>query len=86
MAKSSESITVRGLEAGTKQKLRVRAAERGHSMEEEVRSLIRKAVDERTDDGEDLGTAIHRRFARYGGVNLDLPPRGPDREPPSFDE
>lgn len=27
---------------------------------------------------------IRARFAPYGGVDLELPPRGPDRDPPRF--
>ena len=91
MSSSSEAITVRGLDPGTKQKLRMRAAARGHSMEEEVRSILRTAIAKPDDDRPqheevDLGTAIRRRFAKYGGVDLELPPRGPDREPPDFSE
>lgn len=89
MSNATEAITVRGLDAGTKQKLRMRAAARGHSMEEEVRSILRTAI-AKPENGDpqseevDLGTSIRRRFAKYGGVDLELPPRGPDREPPDF--
>lgn len=91
MTKTAEAITVRGLEPGTKHKLRTLAAQRGRSMEEEVRSILREALARhrpRETGGEqaDLGTAIRRRFAKYGGVELELPPRGPDREPPDFSE
>lgn len=82
MSNPTEAITVRGLDAGTKRKLRLRAAEHGHSMEEEVRTIIRKAVS--PPEETDLGTSIRRRVARYGGVELELPPRGPMREPPDF--
>ena len=34
---------------------------------------------------ENLGTAIHGLFAPLGGVELDIPPREPMREPPTFD-
>jgi len=89
MSNATEAITVRGLDAGTKKKLRLRAAEHGHSMEEEVRTIIRRAVSPeesgtRHSDAVDLGTAIRRRVARYGGVELELPPREPVREPPDF--
>jgi hypothetical protein len=33
----------------------------------------------------DLGRAIHERFAAIGGFELELPPRGPMREPPRFE-
>ena len=38
------SITVRKLEDNVKKKLRIIAAENGHSMEEEVRQILRSAV------------------------------------------
>ena len=32
-----------------------------------------------------LGTAIHELFKPVGGVELEIPPREPMREPPRFD-
>ena len=34
---------------------------------------------------QDLGTAIHEIFKQFGGVELEIPPREPMREPPRFD-
>ena len=34
---------------------------------------------------QDLGTAIHELFKPLGGVELEIPPREPAREPPRFD-
>ena len=34
---------------------------------------------------QDLGTAIHEIFKQVGGVELEIPPREPMREPPRFD-
>ena len=34
---------------------------------------------------QDLGTAIHKLFKPFGGVELEIPPREPMREPPRFD-
>ena len=31
-----------------------------------------------------LGTAIHEIFKPFGGIELEIPPRGPMREPPRF--
>ena len=33
-----------------------------------------------------LGTFIHKLFKQIGGVELEIPPREPMREPPRFDE
>ena len=38
------SITVRNLDEGLKRQLRIRAAENGRSMEQEVRSILRAAL------------------------------------------
>ena len=32
-----------------------------------------------------LGTAIHELFKPFGGIELEIPPREPAREPPRFD-
>lgn len=34
---------------------------------------------------QDIGTAIHEIFKPFGGVELEIPPREPMREPPRFD-
>ena len=78
------SITIRNLDDDVKTRLRVRAADNGRSMEEEARLILRKAVEPKTAP-RDLASAIRARIAPLGGVDLELPPRGPGREPPSFD-
>ncbi len=78
------SITVRNLDDEVKTRLRVRAAKHHRSMEEEVRIILREAV-ERRESPRNLASAIRARMAPLGGVALELPPRGPMREPPTFD-
>ncbi len=79
------STTVRNLEEGLKRRLRIRAAENGRSMEEEARDILRTALNHQPSTRENLASAIRARFASIGGVELDLPPRSPMREPPRFD-
>lgn len=79
------SITIRNLDDKLKQHLRIRAAQHGRSMEEEARVILRLALAEERAASQDLGLAIHRRFAPLGGVDLPVAPREPVREPPSFD-
>ena len=79
------SITIRNLEDNVKTGLRKRAAVHGRSMEEEVRVILREATGLKAVPEKGLGTAIHELFKPLGGVELELPPRGPMREPPSFD-
>ena len=79
------SITISKLDPALKEKLRVRAARQGHSMEAEVRQILKvtlNATAERT--GQDLYDSIRNRFASLDGVSLDLPEREPARDPPNF--
>ena len=79
------SITIRNLDDEIKTRLRMRAAEHGHSMEEEARTILREAVDLKATPAKGLGTAIHELFSPFGGVELDIPPREPMRKPLKFD-
>lgn len=78
------SITIRNLEETTKRKLKIRAAINGRSMEQEAREILKSALRSsptRPKSGADLAEAIRRRFAPLGGVELELPPREPIRDP-----
>jgi antitoxin FitA len=79
------SITIRNLDEQTKARLKVRAAHRKRSMEEEARNILRAALAEDSRTPHDLAEAIRRRFRPLGGVVLRLPPREPMREPPRLD-
>jgi plasmid stability protein len=66
-------LLVRNLEAEVKARLRERAARHGHSMEEEVRQILREAaMKDRPDSGGGLGTRIAARFSG-SGLGVDLP-------------
>ncbi len=78
------SITIRNLDDTLKRRLRIRAAEHGRSMEEEAREILRQSI-AKPSAPQNLGEAIHRRFAALGGVEIDLPPREPMPDPPRFD-
>ncbi|MDE2889509.1 MAG: plasmid stabilization protein [Gemmatimonadota bacterium] len=75
------SLTIRNLGDDLMLRLRVRAAEHGHSMEEEARAILRTALNEHRSPA-NLSRAIRARFAPLGGVELQIPPRDPMREPP----
>ena len=53
--------------------------------EDEARDILRTALNHQTPTQKDLATAINSRFASLGGVELDIPPRSPMRQPPRFD-
>ena len=79
------SITVRNLDEDVKRRLRLKAAGNGRSMEEEARIILREAVADGAVPEKGLGTALHELFKPFGGVELELPPREPMREPFRFD-
>lgn len=78
------SITIRKLDEDVKTRLRVRAAENDRSMEEEVRIILRDVVTGGRAGPRNLATFTRQCFASVGGVDLELPTRGPMREPPDF--
>lgn len=69
------ALSIRNLDDDVKERLRIRAASHGRSMESEVRAILAEAVSapENTDG---LFGAMLDRFGELGGVELDLPPRG----------
>ncbi|GEN26154.1 FitA-like ribbon-helix-helix domain-containing protein [Halomonas cupida] len=77
------SITIRNLDDQLKTQLRLQAARHGHSMEEEVRRILRHALAQ--PQGRGLGSRIHERFAQLGGVELELPERKDDPRGAEFD-
>ena len=77
------SITIRNLDDDVKTRLRVRAAAHHRSMEEEVRIILRDAVDEPAVP-RDLAEFTRECFASLGGVELELPARGPMRKLPDL--
>ena len=77
------SLTIRNLDEALKQRLRLRAAEQGRSMEEEARTILRSAL-AAPPPPRNLAAAIRARIVPLGGVDLELPARDPMREPPTF--
>ena len=71
------SITIRRLPENTKRRLRIRAARNGHSMEQEARELLETGLARADAEPENLGEAIHKLFAPFGGVDLHIPKREP---------
>jgi len=68
------AVSIRNLDDRVKERLQVRAAQHGRSMEAEMRAILTDAVSE---PGEDAGLfqALLDRFGQLGGVELDIPAR-----------
>lgn len=80
------TLTIRRLDQKTKTRLRVRAAIRGRSMEEEAREILRSALTTSSPNKGNLAEKIRRRFAPLGGIELPLPKRDAVRKAPGFGE
>jgi len=80
------TLTIRDLDESLKQQLRIRAAHRNRSMEEEARQILRAALTGPSITATDLVQRIRTRFSGLGDVVLPSIEREPVRLPPSFDE
>lgn len=78
------SITIRNLDNDLKRRLRIRSAERGHSMEEEARDILRVALAREDSTVVNLAEAIRRRFEMIEDTDILVPVREPMREPPDM--
>jgi antitoxin FitA len=65
-------FVVRNLEEDVAEKLKQRAKRHARSMEDEVRHILRTAVQQRPEPAQKLGTKIAQRF-RGAGLSGDLP-------------
>ena len=80
------SITIRNLDPAIKERLRVRAAEHGHSMEAEARHILQTTLKGPTRaPASNLYERIRALVEPLGGIDLELSPREPTRDPPTFD-
>ena len=83
---ASASITIRNLDPALKERLRVRAAQHGQSMEAEARRILQTVLTpQQAPPMRHLYDRVRARFVPLGGVDLELPPRATVREPPRFD-
>ena len=80
------SMTIRNLDDQIKQRLRVRAAHHGRSMEDEVREILKSALSEASGCETSLVASIRARIEPYGGIDLPAAPRDPIRPVNGFDE
>jgi antitoxin FitA len=78
------SLTIRKLDPAVKERLRLRAARHGRSMEEEARRILGETCGPEPKP-QNAFEALRRPFIGLGGFDLVLPERQPGREPPSLD-
>jgi plasmid stability protein len=79
------SLTIRKLDEKLKKRLRMQAARHGRSMEEEARQILADGLQGRRLALPNLADAIAALVDPIGGIELDVPMRPIEREPPRFD-
>ncbi|MBS1256039.1 MAG: hypothetical protein MAG581_01850 [Deltaproteobacteria bacterium] len=79
------TITIRNLDESLKQQLRIEAAKNGHSMEEEMRRILKRSLAHRR-IRKGVGSAIHQLFAKAGNSEIPIPERSTHRDLPDFGE
>jgi len=77
------SITIRNIDDDIKERLRIRAAKQGRSMEEEARVILSRSVGGIT--GPALLNLSQQLFGEENGIDLEIPSRNDERETPQFD-
>jgi plasmid stability protein len=80
------TLTIRNLEDALKSRLRLRAAARNRSMEEEARQILRAALQAPEGATPDLGARIRARFAGLGDIQMPIDAREPVRPLPALDD
>jgi plasmid stability protein len=78
------TLTIRGVDAELKERLRLRAARHGRSMEAELRHILSDALGGKNREP-NLAEAVRRRFLPLGGADELIPhPPVPVGKPPKI--
>ncbi len=77
------TLTTRKLDDDTKERLRIRAAQHGRSMEAEAREILRGSLAPAQTRG--VGSRIHQRLAGLGLDEIKFPPRTELTRPVDFE-
>jgi antitoxin FitA len=77
------TLTVRNIDEFLRSRLHQQATIHGRSMEEEAHAILSAALATEAPQAKGLGSALNALFRPLGGIDLEIPPREPMREPPS---
>ena len=78
-------LVIRDLDEGLKERLRVRAAQRGRGMEDEVREILQAVLSAEVAAPANVAAAIRSRVLKTPGVEAQPLPRQKMKAPPEFD-
>lgn len=84
-SRTMANLTIRRIDPTVKERLRLRAAANGRSMEEEARRILSNAIGDTPAEPNNAFDWLRAPVAELGGIDLILAPRSPGRPPPVFD-
>lgn len=80
------AVLIRNLPEATHRALKRRAKSHGRSTEAEIRDILEKAIKPAIPEKKmGLGTKLHAFGQKFGGIELEIPPRTEVMEPPTFE-
>ena len=80
------ALTIRNIDLDLKRQIKILAANNDRSMEAEAHELLKRAAFAVAPQ-KNIGQAIRDSVAKFGGLDLDIPPRTEfPRDPPNFEE
>jgi plasmid stability protein len=79
------NIVIRSFDDSLKERLRVRAAGHGHSMEDEVKEILQGVLNAQESPVGNLAAAIRSRVLKAPGIEAQPLPRQKMKAPPEFD-
>ena len=79
------SITIRDIDDRLKARLRLQAAQHGHSMEQEAHEILRTALSTGRSRHGSLVDSMRARIEPLGGIEWEIAPRESIREPMNLD-
>jgi plasmid stability protein len=77
------TLHIRDLKDSVKERIRVRAARHGRSMEAEARAILEEAAGRQKPE-EHLYHRVRRLVEKYGPLDIEIPPRELADDPPDF--
>lgn len=81
------SLEIPKLDDDLSLRLQQLAVSHGRSVEDEAQTILRDALAQPAPPtGRDLAASVREKFAPFGSIELDIPPRFSNREPPRFDD
>jgi plasmid stability protein len=79
------NMMIRNIDPWVEAQLQKLSVIHGRSVEDEAHEILRAALPLEVGDSVAMLRSIRQRVEAFGGIDIELPPREPMRDPPDFD-